>query len=79
MSGEVVLVSAIVLAAMVLSSLPPPAKALAELGRASAHVGPGAVDQTVHHGAYTVHVQVDPNRAAQPSTSRCASARMGSP
>jgi copper transport protein len=65
---EVALVSATVLAAMVLSSLPPPAKALAEVGRASAHVGPGAVDQTFHHGAYTVHVRVDPNRAAQPST-----------
>jgi copper transport protein len=65
---EVALVSATVLAAMVLSSLPPPAKALAEVGRASAHVGPGAVDQTFHHGGYTVHVRVDPNRAAQPST-----------
>jgi copper transport protein len=65
---EVVLVSATVLAAMVLSSLPPPAKALAEVGQASAHVGPGAIDQTFHHRGYTVHVHVDPNRAAQPST-----------
>jgi copper transport protein len=65
---EVALVSATVLAAMVLSSLPPPAKALAEVGQASAHVGPGAVAQTFHHGPYTVHVHVDPNRAAQPST-----------
>lgn len=65
---EVALVSATVLAAMVLSSLPPPAKALAEVGQANAHVGPGAVDQTFHHGSYTVHVHVDPNRAAQPST-----------
>ena len=65
---EVALVSATVLAAMVLSSLPPPAKALAEVGQADAHVGPGAVDQTFHHGSYTVDVHVDPNRAAQPST-----------
>jgi copper transport protein len=65
---EVVLVTATLLAAMVLSSLPPPAKALAEVGQASAHVGPGAVDRVIHHGPYTLHVHVDPNRAAQPST-----------
>jgi copper transport protein len=65
---EVVLVTATLLAAMVLSSLPPPAKALAEVGQASAHVGPGTVDRVIRHGPYTLHVRVDPNRAAQPST-----------
>jgi copper transport protein len=65
---EVVLVTATLLAAMVLSSLPPPAKALAEVGQASAHVGPGAVERVIHHGSYTLAVRVDPNRAAQPST-----------
>jgi copper transport protein len=65
---EVVLVTATLLAAMVLSSLPPPAKALAEVGRASAHVGPGAVRRVIHHGSYTLDIDVDPNRAAQPST-----------
>jgi copper transport protein len=65
---EVVLVTATLLAAMVLSSLPPPAKALAEVGQASAHVGPGAVERVIHHGSYTLAVHVDPNRAAQPST-----------
>jgi copper transport protein len=65
---EAVLVTATLLAAMVLSSLPPPAKALAEVGRASAHVGPGAVRRVIHHGSYTLDVEVEPNRAAQPST-----------
>jgi copper transport protein len=76
---EVVLVSATVLAAMVLSSLPPPAKALAEIGQASAHVGPGAVAETLHHGSYTLHLHVDPNRAAQPSTFTLSLTRNGQP
>lgn len=65
---EAVLVTATLLAAMVLSSLPPPAKALAEVGQASAHVGPGTVDRVIRHGPYALRVHVDPNRAAQPST-----------
>jgi copper transport protein len=65
---EIVLVAGTLLAAMVLSSLPPPAKALAEVGQASAHVGPGAVERVIHHGPYTLDVHVDPNRAARPST-----------
>jgi len=77
--AEVLLVSATVLAAMVLSSLPPPAKALAEVGQASAHVGPGAVDRVIHHGPYTLHVHVDPNRAAQPSTFTLALTQNGKP
>jgi copper transport protein len=77
--AEVVLVSATVLAAMVLSSLPPPAKALAEVGQASAHVGPGAFGQTFHHGPYSVRVRVDPNRAAQPSTFTVALSQGGKP
>ncbi len=77
--AEVVLVSATVLAAMVLSSLPPPAKALAEVGQASAHVGPGSVARVIHHGSYTLHVRVDPNRAAQPSTFTLALSQNGKP
>ena len=76
---EVALVSATVLAAMVLSSLPPPAKALAEVGQASAHVGPGSVDRVIHHGPYTLHVHVDPNRAAQPSTFTLGLSQNGKP
>ena len=77
--SEVVLVAATVLAAMVLSSLPPPAKALAEVGQASAHVGPGSVERVIHHGSYTLHVHVDPNRAAQPSTFTLGLTQNGKP
>jgi copper transport protein len=76
---EVGLVSAIVLAAMVLSSLPPPARALAEIGHASARVGPGAVDKVVRHGVYTMRVRITPNRAATPSTFTVRLTRDGSP
>jgi copper transport protein len=66
--GEALLVTAAVFAAAVLSSLPPPSKALASVGGASAHVGPGAVNRTVTKNGYTVTMQVDPNRAAVPNT-----------
>ena len=61
---EVVLVVSAVLAASVLTSLPPPPKALASLGSVSAHVGPGSVSRVVRSGPYTVAVRVAPNRAA---------------
>jgi copper transport protein len=51
----------------VLSSLPPPPKALASLGRASAHVGPGKVVSVVEKGAYRLELAVDPNKAAVPN------------
>jgi copper transport protein len=66
-SGEVVLVAGIVLAAAVLTSLPPPPKAIAEVGAVDAHVGPGAVRRTVHSGGYDVTVAIVPNRAATPN------------
>src|SRR5207247_8132409 len=49
----------------VLSSLPPPAKALARLGGAAAHVGPGPVTSSVERNGYTLQFHVTPNRAAQ--------------
>ena len=61
---EVVLVSAIIFAAAVLSSLPPPPKALAGLV-APIHVGPGPVTKTVERNGYAAQVRVTPNRAAQ--------------
>ncbi len=64
---ELVLVVAIVVAAMVLTSLPPPAKALADVGTIDAHVGPGAVATTVHHGSYTATITIAPNKAAAPN------------
>jgi hypothetical protein len=45
-AGETLLVAGAVLGAAVLSSLPPPSKALASVGGAKAHVGPGPVNET---------------------------------
>ena len=77
--GEAILLTAAVLAAAVLSSLPPPSKALASVGGASARVGPGAVDRTVTKNGYTVTVQVDPNRAAVPNTFTVKLSKDGKP
>ncbi len=67
-SGETLLVSAAVVAAAVLSSLPPPAKALAEAGSAIARVGPGPVTEVVNKNGYRIEIRVTPNRAAAPNT-----------
>ena len=77
--AEVVLLSATTLAAMVLSSLPPPSRALAEVGGASARVGPGTVNRVVHHGRYTMRITITPNRAATPSTFTVELSRGGRP
>jgi copper transport protein len=76
---EVVLVVSALLAASVLTSLPPPPKALASIGTASAHVGPGAVSRVVRSGAYTFRVRVTPNRAALPNSFSLAITRAGKP
>jgi copper transport protein len=52
-----------IFAAAVLSSLAPPAAALAKEGSALAHVGPGRVAATVHKNGYTLQVLVSPNKA----------------
>jgi len=65
---EVALVAGIIFAAAVLSSLPPPSKALASVGGASAHVGPAAVSRTVTKNGYTFAFQVTPNKAAVPNS-----------
>ncbi len=77
---EIVLVLAIVLAAMVLTSLPPPARALAEVGGVDAHVGPGAVATTVDHGA--VHAPPSPSRRTRRPRPTCSAlhlTRSGAP
>jgi copper transport protein len=63
--AEIVIVVAIICAAAALSSLPPPAKALGDLGSVAAHVGPGTVAKTVERNGYTIELRVTPNRAAQ--------------
>ena len=65
---EVLLVAGAVFAAAILTSLPPPPKALATIGKASAHVGPGPVVSVVHHGPYRLEFHVEPNKAAVPDT-----------
>ena len=61
-SGEVVLVASAIFAAAVLSSLPPPAKALANLGKPSATGGPGPVTEVVDQNGYRLEFHVSPNR-----------------
>jgi copper transport protein len=66
--GETLLVAGAVLAAAILSSLAPPPKALAGIGRVDAHAGPGRVVETVDRNGYHLALRVDPNRAAVPNT-----------
>ncbi len=66
-SGEVLLVAGAIFAAAVLSSLAPPAKALATVGQATAHVGPGPVTEVVVRNGYRLEFHVSPNRAAVPN------------
>jgi copper transport protein len=60
--GEVVLVAGTLFAAAVLSSLAPPAKALAHLGKPAAHTGPGPVTSVVEQNGYRLELRVDPNK-----------------
>jgi len=78
-AGETLLVSGAVLAAAVLSSLPPPSKALASIGGAKAHVGPGAVNEVVSENGYRLAIRVSPNRAAVPNSFQVAISRGGEP
>jgi copper transport protein len=78
-AGEVLLVVSAVVAAAVLSSLAPPAKALAKVGSASAHVGPGPVAAVVNKNGYRVELHVTPNRAAVENGFSVRIARGGKP
>jgi copper transport protein len=66
--GEVVFVFGAVFAAALLSSLAPPSKALARIGKAEARVGPGAFSQHVRKEGYDLDFRVTPNRAALPNS-----------
>jgi copper transport protein len=77
--GEVLLVAAAIFAAAVLSSLPPPSKALASVGKASAHVGPGPVADVVSKNGYRLELRVAPNRAAVPNAFSVRITRNGKP
>jgi copper transport protein len=78
-TGESLLVAGAVLGAAVLSSLPPPSKALAAVGSAKAHVGPGAVNEVVTENGYRLAVRVSPNKAAVPNSFGVAISRGGKP
>jgi copper transport protein len=77
--GEVVLVAAAIFAAALLSSLAPPAKALAEVGHAAARVGPGPVTKVVKENGYRLEFHITPNRAAVPNSFGVAISRGGRP
>ena len=62
--GEVLLVAGALFAAAVLTSLAPPASALARVKDIAARVGPGPVSKVISKGPYKVRVTVMPNRAA---------------
>ncbi len=68
LGGEVVLVAGAIAAAAVLTSLAPPANALATVGKASAHVGPGPVREVVEKNGYRLAFSFRPNRAAAPNS-----------
>jgi copper transport protein len=78
-TGEVAIVVGIILAASVLSSVPPPAKALADVGAVSANVGPGAVSRVVTSGPYRITLGIAPNRVALANDFRLAITRDGRP
>jgi copper transport protein len=78
-SGEVLLSVGALFAAAVLSSLPPPPKALAQEGKAVAHVGPGPVNAVVQQGGYRLAITVQPNRAAVPNAFAVRVERGGQP
>jgi copper transport protein len=77
--GEALLVAGAVAAAATLTSLPPPSQALGKAGQAVAHLGPGVIGKTLQHGAYTLKVGVQPNKAAVPNDFSVELLRGGKP
>ena len=78
-SAEALILVGAVFAAAILSSLAPPADALAEESKALARVGPGKVAETVHRAGYTLQVLVSPNKAAAPNSFALRLTRGGKP
>jgi copper transport protein len=78
-SGEALLITVAVFAAATLSSLAPPAAALAREGSALAKVGPGPVAETVHKAGYTLRVLVRPNKAVSPNSFSVEITKGGAP
>jgi copper transport protein len=78
-SGELVLVTGAIVAAAVLTSLPPPPKSLASVGSIAEHVGPGPVSTTVEKSGYQFAFRISPNKAAVTNDFRVAITRNGKP
>lgn len=78
-SGEVIVVIGIVLAAAVLSSLAPPPPAFALENSALAKVGPGRVVRTINRAGFTLQVLVSPNKAAAPDSFALRITKLGRP
>jgi copper transport protein len=66
-SVEVILVAGAIFCAALLTSLAPPAKALAEVGKAKAKLGPGPGTRVVEENGYRLEFRIAPNRAAIPN------------
>ncbi|HYX89773.1 MAG TPA: copper resistance protein CopC [Gaiellaceae bacterium] len=77
--GEIVFIAGALFAAVVLTSLAPPASALARLQNVAARVGPGPVSKVLAKGAYRLRVRVTPNRAAIQNSFSLALTRGGRP
>jgi copper transport protein len=77
--GEIVFVAGALFAAAVLTSLPPPASALARVKNVAARVGPGPVSEELSKGPYRVHVSVAPNKAAVANAFTVRLTRNGKP
>jgi len=78
-TGESLLVAGAILGAAVLSSLPPPSKALASVGGARAHAGPGPVNEVIDQNGYRLALHVSPNRAAVLNSFQVGITRGGKP
>ncbi|HWB23022.1 MAG TPA: copper resistance protein CopC [Gaiellaceae bacterium] len=78
-SGEALLITGAVFAAATLSSLAPPAAALAKEGSALAKVGPGPISTTVHKDGYTLKVVITPNKAVAPNSFAVQITKGGAP
>jgi copper transport protein len=77
--AETILVAGAIFVAALLSSLAPPSKALATIGKPAARVGPGPVSRVVERNGYRLAFRLSPNRAAVPSDFAVAITRGGKP
>ena len=79
-AGETLLVVGAIFAAGIMSSVAPPPDSLAQVGAATAEVGPAPVRETVTEGEYELEfVDRRRNRPRSPTPSRCWSSATANP